>query len=289
MKASLLLVLGSCLYCGMLAANLGTQGPDGDVLERGIGDTINRVVGKIIGAASHKKKGCDSGCGSKGSCPAGPPGLPGSPGSPGQKGCSGQKGQKGQKGCKGPEGPKGPCGPKGSKGGNGSPGPKGPEGPCGPKGSPGTPGSPCDCERKECAFTGVRTCNSCAFKNGEIIHFSKTLTNIGDGFDYTSGIFTCEYPGTYYFIFNARKPKTAATVQVDLEVNGTPQVSAHETDVEHKHGDTDVEHKHGDTGSVSCVLNLKKGDQVYLRLVLGNTLEVGTDRPIAFSGYLLYG
>ncbi|XP_077977864.1 uncharacterized protein LOC144433422 [Glandiceps talaboti] len=241
--------------------------------------------GKKSGSKSSKSKS-KSGSNSRGgkssgeSCKAGPPGPPGSPGSPGPKGCNGQKGQKGQKGCKGPVGPGGPSGPKGPKGCKGSKGPKGPKGPCGPKGEPGTPGSPCDCNTKKSAFTGLRTCNSCGFKNGNIIHFSKALTNVGGDFSYKTGIFTCDFPGTYLFSFNTRKPKTETTVQVDLELNGTTQVSIHETD-DHR--------QHGDTGSVSCILNLKKGDQVYLRLVLGSTLEVGTNKPISFSGHLIYG
>ncbi|XP_077977863.1 uncharacterized protein LOC144433421 [Glandiceps talaboti] len=240
---------------------------------------------KKSGSKSSKSKS-KSGSNSRGgkssgeSCKAGPPGPPGSPGVPGPKGCRGQKGQKGQKGCKGPAGPGGPSGPKGSKGRRGFKGPQGPKGPCGPKGEPGTPGSPCDCKPKKSAFTGLRTCNKCGFKNGDIIHFSKALTNVGGDFNYGSGIFTCDFPGTYLFSFNARKPQSETTVQVDLELNGDKQVSIHETD---------GPDQNGDTGSVSCILNLKKGDQVYLRLVLGSTLEVGTDQPIAFSGHLIYG
>ncbi|XP_077977527.1 uncharacterized protein LOC144433091 [Glandiceps talaboti] len=229
-----------------------------------------------------KPSGCKGNCkgggggGGGGSCPPGPPGRPGPPG---QKGCRGQTGQTGQKGSKGPTGPRGPSGPKGPAGSNGQKGLPGPKGPPGSRGQPGAPGKSCDCTKKESAFTGIRTCNACGFKNGQIIHFSKALTNIGGNFKYQNGKFTCKYPGTYFFTFNARKPKTETTVQVDLELNGTTQVSIHETD---------DQRQHGDTGSVSCILNLKQGDQVYLRLVLGSSLEVGTNKPITFSGYLMF-
>ncbi|XP_077977861.1 uncharacterized protein LOC144433420 [Glandiceps talaboti] len=229
-----------------------------------------------------KNKSSKSGSGScsgekcKGDCGAGPPGPPGPPGIPGCKGSKGDKGQKGCRGSTGPEGPKGPCGPKGSPGNPGSPGPKGPTG---PKGPAGPPGEDCDCTRKKSAFTAVRTCNSCGFKNGEIIHFSRTITNKGNDFDYKKGIFTCKHPGVYFFTFNARKPTQEVTIQVDLQVNDQTQVSVHETDA---HRD------HTDSGAVSAVLELEEGDEVYLRLVEGDALEVGDNKPIVFSGHLIY-
>ncbi|XP_070568122.1 complement C1q subcomponent subunit C-like [Ptychodera flava] len=254
-----------------------------DILE--LFDREKRGKSKKCKSKKSKRRSSSNSSGGKsggGGCKAGPPGPPGPPGSPGQKGCRGQKGQKGQKGVKGPAGPKGspgPGGPPGPKGPGGPKGDKGQRGPCGPKGAPGTPGSPCDCSQKKSAFTGLRTCNACAFSNGQVIRFSKALTNIGGDFDYSTGVFKCEHPGTYFFTFNARKPKSQDTVQVDLELNNVAQVSIHETD---------TMNQHGDTGSVSCVLNLKKNDQVHLRLVKGSSLEVGTDKPIAFSGFLLY-
>ncbi|XP_070567158.1 complement C1q subcomponent subunit B-like [Ptychodera flava] len=255
---------------------------DEELFEREIAELYETVDGEERDVRGYiHYKGCTSCKGSKGH-PSCPPGPKGQKGQKGQRGWKGPAGVKGDRGWKGPAGPKGATGPKGWRGPAGPKGQKGCKGATGPKGGKGNrgpKGGPCACYRKESAFTGLRTCNACAFKNGDIIRFSKTLTNIGGDFSYQTGVFTCEHPGTYFFTFNARKPKTESTVRVDLEKNNVVQVSIHETDT-HK--------QHGDTGSVSCVLNLKKGDRVYLRLVQGCSLEVAPERPIVFSGFLLY-
>ncbi|XP_077977528.1 uncharacterized protein LOC144433092 [Glandiceps talaboti] len=208
-------------------------------------------------------------------------GAPGQKGQKGQRGCTGQKGLKGQRGPKGFRGRKGKDGKDGKDGHKGDTGDKGPKGCTGLKGcqgNKGEPGYPCNCDVKKVAFAAKRTADPYCGAEA-IITFNEVSVNIGDAFDPDTGIFTARCDGYYFFTFNARKPITETSIQVDLKLNGATKLSINELD-DHR--------QHGDTGSISCILDLDTNDQVYLELVVGESVEVGPFKPLAFTGFILY-
>ncbi|XP_067274612.1 complement C1q-like protein 4 [Pseudorasbora parva] len=155
-------------------------------------------------------------------------------------------------------------------------GPPGPAGPPGKAGPPGPPGSIAigSSSQKGVAFSAAL---KDAFSKNDVLKFNDVMTNLGDGYDSSTGAFTCKTAGVYYFIFHIMK--TGQNLRVDLVLNDqTIVASAVAVDV-----------LHTDTASSSVVLQLSAGDRVYARL---NNSEVSKrdsqSRFSSFSGYLLY-
>ena len=93
--------------------------------------------------------------------------------------------------------------------------------------------------------------------------FPSLITDIGNDFDLTTGMFTAPYNGTYVFILNMYKGYHTTTVEVACTIlrNGAAWGSA----ILPSGLDTNSE------GCVASVMDLKKGDTV----VLGNCINIG--------------
>ncbi|XP_017542757.1 complement C1q-like protein 2 [Pygocentrus nattereri] len=107
--------------------------------------------------------------------------------------------------------------------------------------------------------------------------FKHVKTNIGEGFNSTTGVFTAPVRGVYFFAFNcfagASKPMSSALFKNNVNVVSIwDQPSS---------GDSE------DNGFNAATLLLDPGDRVYIKL-WKNTQIALTDGYSTFSGFLLY-
>lgn len=95
----------------------------------------------------------------------------------------------------------------------GPPGPPGPPGKAGPPGLRG-PSAIGSASKGGVAFSAAL---QNAISKNEVIKFNDVITNVGGGYDSSTGTFTCKSEGVYYFIFNI--VKTGQNLRVDLVLN----------------------------------------------------------------------
>ncbi|KAL0164256.1 hypothetical protein M9458_040009, partial [Cirrhinus mrigala] len=95
----------------------------------------------------------------------------------------------------------------------GPPGPPGPPGKAGPPGLPG-PSAIGSSSNGGVAFSAAQ---QNAVNKNDVIKFNDVITNVGGGYDSSTGTFTCKTAGVYYFIFNI--VKTGQNLRVDLVLN----------------------------------------------------------------------
>ncbi|KAL3066262.1 hypothetical protein OYC64_016255 [Pagothenia borchgrevinki] len=113
------------------------------------------------------------------------------------------------------------------------------------------------------------------FTTDTTLKFSKVFTNIGQAYNPTTGIFTAPVRGVYYFRFNAWENRSPLT-SVDLYHNDKRKMQIYDG------GSGYI------TSSNAMVLQLEKGDVVYI--VLPSSYNVYDDlyNRIIFSGFLLF-
>ncbi|XP_075998339.1 complement C1q tumor necrosis factor-related protein 4 [Genypterus blacodes] len=110
--------------------------------------------------------------------------------------------------------------------------------------------------------------------------FDVEYVNIGGHFNKTAGLFTCRFPGAYYFAFTVGKhPRRAVSVKL---MTGTGVVQAMVFDE-----DTS---KRREMQSQSLLLSLHEGDTVWLYSQQDERYAVYSNqgRYTTFSGFLLY-
>ncbi|XP_038058417.1 collagen alpha-1(X) chain-like [Patiria miniata] len=243
-------------------------------------------------------------CGACFQGPAGTPGVPGIPGNPGGFGVQGPLGPKGDPGF-GLTGPKGETGDQGRKGDRGDPGTRGPlgkQGPAGRKGDigegqkgdqgeQGVQGLPGERGQKgqpgdatlvtktppsAVAFSVYRTSSISSSSSGDNIIFDNIETNLGDGYDSQSGVFTCSVSGAYFF--TASFLRYSSTPYVKLKKNSQLVFSIYD-------GQSNVHHQ----SSNSAIVVLATGDRVWLEFAGSNSgihCE-SSNRYCCFSGFLI--
>ncbi|XP_071965366.1 uncharacterized protein [Antedon mediterranea] len=254
----------------------------------------------IIGKKRDKKKDRQEDyCGK--CCERGPPGLNGNPGAPGMPGTTGLPGRdglpglQGVPGIQGLRGQRGDAGPPGARGPTGVgiqglPGQHGEPGPVGATGQPGTPGPPGPQSEpvlmeipsfdssgfinpQISAFTAVRTRDMAGSSGVEkVIYFDTIITNIGN--DFNSTHFICTLNGVYFFTFHITHNRDA---RVELVMNNQRIVSIH----------GDSANRHQQSYSNSVVLDLRRGDSIWLRLATDHSISGDSLNLTTFSGYLI--
>jgi hypothetical protein len=112
--------------------------------------------------------------------------------------------------------------------------------------------------------------------NNEVVKFDKVWTNIGNGYDSSSGVFTAPRGGVYQFSCSAMTASDK-TLRLHLMKNDQRTVSLYPGQSGYN------------TGTLSMVLELKKGDRVYIKQGgRGKSLysESGSNFCM-FSGYFI--
>ncbi|XP_018587844.2 complement C1q-like protein 2 [Scleropages formosus] len=189
------------------------------------------------------------------------------------------QGSRGEPGRPGKPGPRGPPG---------EPGPPGPKGPPGDSGKPGftglTPGT-ARTETGDGAATAGAT--KIAFYVGlknphegyEVLKFDDVVTNLGNHYDASTGKFTCQVPGIYFFTYHVlMRGGDGTSMWADLCKNGQVRASAIAQDADQNY----------DYASNSVVLHLDSGDEIYVKLDGGKAHGGNNNKYSTFSGFILY-
>ncbi|XP_028249560.1 complement C1q-like protein 2 isoform X2 [Parambassis ranga] len=168
---------------------------------------------------------------------------------------------------------------KGEPGRPGKPGPRGPPGEPGPPGPRGPPGNRADSVKT--GYPGI------AFYVGlknphegyEVLRFDDVVTNLGNHYDATTGKFTCQVSGIYYFAYHVlMRGGDGTSMWADLCKNGQVRASAIAQDADQNY----------DYASNSVVLHLDSGDEIYVKLDGGKAHGGNNNKYSTFCGFLLY-
>ncbi|XP_040903072.1 complement C1q and tumor necrosis factor-related protein 9-like [Toxotes jaculatrix] len=110
-----------------------------------------------------------------------------------------------------------------------------------------------------------------------VLKFATVLLNEGGGYSPSTGIFTCTEDGFYHFTVNA---SVYGRGQCGLFKNGEKVVSLYHTS---------LPDKCSQVASVSCVVKLRKGDEVWVNLwgPGRNDIFATEDNDTVFSGFRL--
>ncbi|XP_032378744.1 complement C1q tumor necrosis factor-related protein 4 [Etheostoma spectabile] len=110
--------------------------------------------------------------------------------------------------------------------------------------------------------------------------FDVEYVNIGGHFNKTSGLFTCHFPGAYFFAFTVGKhPRKAVSVKL-MTGKGVVQAMVFDEDTS----------KRREMQSQSLLLSLRRGDSVWLYSQQDERYAVYSNqgRYTTFSGFLVY-
>ncbi|KAL7373231.1 hypothetical protein ABVT39_001992 [Epinephelus coioides] len=115
--------------------------------------------------------------------------------------------------------------------------------------------------------------------NTEItLKFSKVFTNIGQAYSPTTGIFTAPVRGVYYFRFTLWGGRPSAWMGAYLYHNEKKMTLSYDYNDEHAYV----------SASNALILQLEKGDVVYLALYPGSGVFDDSFNRTIFSGFLLF-
>ncbi|XP_035694521.1 complement C1q-like protein 3 [Branchiostoma floridae] len=182
----------------------------------------------------------------------------------------GPKRDMGPRGHGGTPGEKGPVGPAGGKGD------KGEQGPAGEKGAPGTsPPAPL-----VVAFSVARTTKLEKPSSHTVVTYDVILSNVGGAYNQETGKFAAAVGGVYFFTFTGMTENLPNTNYfVRLMKNGAPMVGLYEHT-----GERSQIH----SSCNSAILQLQPGDEVWVQLWSGYSLNSNQYRYLTFSGFLIH-
>ena len=119
-------------------------------------------------------------------------------------------------------------------------------------------------------------------KAGEVITFSDTVANIGQGMDTESGTFTVPISGLYSFSFSALASLHHKASVIYVYRNEERQFTIVDED-------KDEESKNYDVISYNWMMSLVQNDKIHLKLPTRNMLYVNDKHFVWFNGQLLKG
>ncbi|XP_072320534.1 complement C1q-like protein 2 [Eucyclogobius newberryi] len=190
----------------------------------------------------------------------------------------GTRGEPGRPGKPGPRGPPGAPGPPGPKG---PPGERGPNKLSVPTLTTGTTETT-ESDRNSSA-NPLRVAFYVGLKNPhegyEVLKFDDVITNLGNHYDASTGKFTCQVSGMYFFTYHVlMRGGDGTSMWADLCKNGQVRASAIAQDADQNY----------DYASNTALLHLDSGDEVYVKLDGGKAHGGNNNKYSTFSGFILY-
>ncbi|XP_034417595.1 complement C1q-like protein 2 [Cyclopterus lumpus] len=182
---------------------------------------------------------------------------------------------KGEPGRPGKPGPRGPPSEPGPPGPRGPPGKKGDTGKSSVVGSPRTETGGDFGGAKIAFYVGLKT----PHEGYEVLRFDDVVTNLGNHYDPTTGKFTCQVSGIYYFTYQVlMRGGDGTSMWADLCQNGQVRASAIAQDADQNY----------DYATNSVVLQLDSGDDIYVKLDYGKAHGGNNNKYSTLCGFLLY-
>ncbi|XP_071135085.1 uncharacterized protein [Mytilus edulis] len=126
-------------------------------------------------------------------------------------------------------------------------------------------------KRETVAFSAYRP-SSQTLSSREKVIFDRVWSNVGNGYEPSTGIFTAPHSGLYHLtaVFMSTN---GDVLNLDLCQNELKMTKSYLNGDGHK------------TGTFDVVFNLQKGDTVYIHSNRSQTIFSNTDKYITFSGY----
>ena len=130
-----------------------------------------------------------------------------------------------------------------------------------------------DPKQKVAFTTGVKSSSS-TWNSGTLI-FNSVILNVGNGYNPSTGVFTSPVAGTYVFYVTAVE-SIKQDLRVDIVLNSVSKVRTM--------GYSDAAYQ---TGTNMVVLNLQKGDSVWVMYNDGTGYWTQTVPATTFTGFLI--
>ena len=128
--------------------------------------------------------------------------------------------------------------------------------------------------KQNVGFTAGVTLDSTTWNSGTLI-FNSVIVNVGNGYNPSTGVFTSPVAGTYVFYVTTVEYSTQG-LYVDIVLNSVSKVRMI------GHGSAGFQ-----TGTNMVVLNLNKGDSVWVRHAYGRGYYSESTPETTFSGFLI--
>ena len=128
--------------------------------------------------------------------------------------------------------------------------------------------------KQKVAFTAGVTSSSSTWRSGTLI-FNSIILNVGNGYNPSTGVFTSPVAGTYVFYVTAVE-YLKQHLQVEIVLNSVSKVRTL------SYSDANYQ-----TGTNMAVLNLQKGDSVWVRHIYGNGFWTESVPITTFTGFLI--
>nr|XP_022291261.1 multimerin-2-like [Crassostrea virginica] len=137
--------------------------------------------------------------------------------------------------------------------------------------------SKCDSDLK-IGFTAGVTSGSSSWNSGTLV-FPVVITNLGNGYNPSDGVFTAPTAGVYVFFVNVQSYDTKS-IYVDIVLNGATKVRTMAYSY--------AGHGYHEAGPNLAVLSLQTGDRVWVKHHAGQGYHTNSDSPLTtFSGFLI--
>ena len=128
---------------------------------------------------------------------------------------------------------------------------------------------------RKVAFTAAVTSPSNTWNSGNLI-FNRIVSNLGNGYNHRTGVFTAPVAGTYVFYVSINEYHKLG-IGLEIVLNNVSKVRLL--------GYSDSIHQ---TGTNMVVLNLQKNDGVCVRRYWGKGYYTYSDVPLTtFSGFMI--
>ena len=122
------------------------------------------------------------------------------------------------------------------------------------------------------AFTAAATSASSTWNSGTLVS-NVVISNVGNGYNKSAGVFTAPFPGTYVFYVSANE-YSAQGLGLDIVLNNVPKARLLASNS-----------ASNQTGTNVVVLVLQKGDKVWVNHFHGKGFWTQTVSLTTFTGF----